>query len=41
MKKDGKYYYRPQIVPKGTQYSFVNDLGSGASTNLMVLRIKF
>lgn len=33
MKKDGKYYYRPQIVPKGTQYSFVNDLGSGASTN--------
>lgn len=33
MKKDGKYYYRPQIVDKGNQYSFVSDLGKGVSTN--------
>lgn len=33
MKKDGKYYYRPQIVAKGNQYSFVSNLGEGTSTN--------
>lgn len=33
MKKDGKYYYRPQIVPKDKQYSFVADLGNGVSSN--------
>ena len=33
MKKDGKYYYRPQIVPKGLQYSFVSNLGTGTSSN--------
>lgn len=29
MKKDGKYYYRPQIVEAGGQYSFVSNLGEG------------
>ena len=33
MKKDGKYYYRPQIVENGGQYSFVGDLGAGVSAN--------
>lgn len=33
MKKDGKYYYRPQIVEAGGQYSFVSNLGEGESKN--------
>lgn len=33
MKKDGKYYYRPQIVESGGQYSFVSQLGEGTSAN--------
>lgn len=33
MKKDGKYFYRPQIVEAGGQYSFVAQLGEGTSTN--------
>lgn len=33
MKKDGKYYYRPQIVENGNQYSFVSELGDGISAN--------
>ena len=33
MKKDGKYYYRPQIVENGSQYSFVSKLGEGVSAN--------
>lgn len=33
MKKDGKYYYRPQLVENGGQYSFVSQLGEGASAN--------
>lgn len=33
MKKDGKYYYRPQIVTSGNQYSFVGNLGDGVSAN--------
>ncbi|MDD4534752.1 MAG: RagB/SusD family nutrient uptake outer membrane protein [Prevotella sp.] len=33
MKKDGKYYYRPQIVENGKQYSFVSQLGDGVSSN--------
>ena len=33
MKKDGKYYYRPQIVENGGQYSFVSGLGNGVSAN--------
>jgi len=32
MKKDGKYYYRPQEITSGNQYSFVNELGKGTST---------
>ncbi len=31
MKKDGKYYYRPEIVASGNGYSFVNS--EGVSTN--------
>lgn len=33
MKKDGKYYYRPQIVAVSDQYSFVTQLGEGVSNN--------
>ena len=33
MKKDGKYYYRPQKIDKGLQYSFVTNLGDGVSSN--------
>lgn len=32
MKKDGKYYYRPQIVASGNGYSFVNST-EGVSSN--------